>query len=336
MNQIFTHPGQPEMQAEVILASRGVDNAPPIYTIRLRYPRIIHAEIMTHRVFSRNARSSRAVPVKTMLEEVRNTPFVPWHWGKNQKGMQAGEECNATVRIQVREYDSIQDDGTDEVEREEAWLWARDKAIESAEAFMNAGYHKQLANRLLEPFSWIDTLITATDWKNFLWLRDHKDAEPHLQDLARLAKQAIEAAEPQELKPGEWHLPYITKEDLEKIPQYLKQPFDDMEFARRISTARCARISYKPFDGDASYERELERYDQLVKSDRVHASPLEHQATPDMKITASIDLFEDDNESLTPDETLDAQYVWKHKQLHGNFTGWIQYRKTVPNEAVHG
>lgn len=336
MNQIHTHPSQPEMQAEVILASRAKD-CPTLYTIRLRYPRIIHAEIMTHRVFSRNARSSRAVPVRTMLEEVRNTPFVPWHWGKNQKGMQAGEECNATVRVQVRPYDNIQDDGTDEVEREEAWLWARDKAVEAAEAFMTADYHKQIPNRLLEPFAWIDTLITATDWANFLWLRDHKDAEPHLQDLARLVKQAIKEAEVQKLKEGEWHLPYIAAQDWDTA--YATTNHVEglvMEKLLKISAARCARISYKPFDGDASYERELERYDQLVKSDRVHASPLEHQATPDMKITASIDLFEDDNESLTPDETLDAQYVWKHKQLHGNFTGWIQYRKTVPNEAVHG
>src|SRR6056297_4088464 len=96
MNEIYSHPGQPQLQAEVILAS-AANACPHIYTIRLRYPRPIHGEIMTHRVFSRNARSSRAVPVKTMLNEVRTMPYVPWHWGKNQKGMQASEECNEIV-----------------------------------------------------------------------------------------------------------------------------------------------------------------------------------------------------------------------------------------------
>lgn len=333
MNQIFTHPGQPEMQAEVILASKAKD-CPSIYTVRLRYPRIIHAEIMTHRVFSRNARSSRAVPVKTMLDEVRNIPFVPWHWGKNQKGMQAGEECSELVELHGwTDYDG---EGSyiegSWVSREEAWKRAAFMAVYHAEAFAEAGYHKQIANRLLEPFSWIDTLITATDWANFLHLRDHKDAEPHLQDLARLVKQAIDNTEIQERKPGEWHLPYITQADLYAIPQHLKQSFVDTEFARRISAARCARISYAPFDGDPSYKRELERYDQLVKSDRVHASPLEHQATPDT-ITYARN-YRMDGEFRA--EVISEGLAWSNTQLHGNLTGWIQYRKTVPGEAVHG
>lgn len=194
---IYTHPGQPQMQVEVILASRGSNGAPPIYTIRLRYPRIIHGEIMTHRVFSRNARSSRAVPVRTMLDEVLKTPFIPWHWGKNQKGMQAGESFD---ELTIQSFKNV-------------WQGASWQAITTAEALMSQGVHKQIPNRLLEPFSWIDTLITATDWKNFLHLRDHKDAEPHLQDLARLVKQAIDEATIWNRDEGEWHLPYITNED---------------------------------------------------------------------------------------------------------------------------
>lgn len=322
MNQVFSHPGQPQMQAEVILASKTTTSANPIYTIRLRYPRIIHGEIMTHRVFSRNARSSRAVPVKTMLNEVENTPFIPWHWGKNQKGMQAAEECNEPVTIFPQLY-------LEDVSREEAWVWASRNAIDVAREFMEAGYHKQLPNRLLEPFSWIDTLITSTEWDNFLWLREHGAAEPHLQDLAKLAHHALGTSDFQVLKPGEWHLPYITNAD-RAVSKGWEMPDD---WLCKISAARCARISYKPFDGDASYEREIERYNHLVTDERVHASPLEHQATPDEMLTASIDLFEDDNASLSPDETLDAQRVFKHKQLHGNLNGWIQYRKTVPNEA---
>lgn len=305
---IHTHPDQPEMQAEVILASQGPSQK-PIYTIRLRYPRIIHSEIMTHRVFSRNARSSRAVPVSRMIEEIRTKPFIPWHWGKNQKGMQADEECNELV-VPSHWFSK------GGLSRTEAWLHACNEAIDIAEAFMDAGYHKQIANRLLEPFMWIDTLITSTEWSNFLWLRDHKDAEPHLQDLARLVEQAINGAPLLNLEIGQWHLPYITKEDLIALlsrPEAGTSSFTDL--VCKISAARCARISYAPFDGNASYERELERYESLVSSDRIHASPLEHQATPDS-------VFYDDADGL----------VYDNPDHHGNLNDYIQFRKTVPGE----
>lgn len=323
---IHTHPGQPQMQVEVILASRGANGAPPIYTIRMRYPRPIHGEIMTHRVFSRNARSSRAVPVQTMLNEVRTIPYVPWHWGKNQKGMQANEECNALVKLQSVKYANgglyYRDEDFDS---ENAWLKARDVAADVAKAFMNVGYHKQNPNRLLEPFSWMDTLITATDWANFLHLRDHKDAEPHLQDLARLVKQAIDEATIWVRDEGEWHLPYINNDDrrladslFDASPVRKQQMVN--EFLCKISAARCARISYKPFDGDASYERELERYNSLVTSERIHASPLEHQAQVDR---------------LDPDEPNTGK--WECANFSGNFApGWIQFRKTIKGECFEG
>lgn len=317
MYQIYTHPSQPQMQVEVILASKGSNGAPPIYTIRLRYPRIIHGEIMTHRVFSRNARSSRAVPVKTMLLETTTIPFVPWHWGANQKGMQATEECNELV--QIPDWDDVGFHGKPHLRphgREGAWLAARDAAVNIATAFMDAGYHKQNVNRLLEPFSWIDTLITATNWSNFLHLRDHKDAEPHLQDLARLVKQAIEDAPVLKLDEGEWHLPYITQEDRFHSRIY-GNPSD---WLCKLSAARCARISYKPFDGDASYKREFERYNQLVTSERVHASPLEHQAQVD---------------EYWPVMGQGERACWGSPDLSGNFDpGWIQFRKTIPGEAA--
>lgn len=323
MNKIFTHPDHPEMQAEVILASRPADfpERAALVTIRLRYPRIIHGEIMTHRDFSRNARSSRAVPVKTMLNEVRNTPFVPWHWGKNQKGMQADEECAELVNF--RSFWESKD-GTKshtfgkklDHTNKAAWLAASEHAAEIAEAYMNAGYHKQIPNRLLEPFSWIDTLITSNRWDNFLWLRDEADAEPHIQDLARLVDQAINEAEVQELQLGQWHLPYITGDDIDHAMDVSDTHADFNAWLCKISAARCARISYKPFDGNASYERELERHDMLVTSKRVHASPLEHQATPDR--------FDPDYPNSR---------VWECPSFHGNLPGWIQYRKTVPNEV---
>lgn len=324
MNHTISHPTQPEMQVEVILASKGPDQK-PIYTIRMRYPRIIHGEIMTHRVFSRNARSSRAVPVKTMLNEVQTTPFVPWHWGANQKGMQAAEECDEEVLVNWDHEIGFEDWCC----RSEAWAEASDHAMRIAEAFMDAGYHKQIVNRLLEPFSWIDVLITSTNWDNFLWLRDHKDAEPHIQDLARLVRQAINEAEIQELEPGQWHLPYIDEITFDWLDDTDSDERKDsmLEQLMKISAARCARISYKPFDGDSSYEKELARYDMLVSSDRVHASPTEHQATPDRLINMEI------NQGWAfPKKTLG----WAEPQLHGNLEGYLQARKLIPNEAYHG
>lgn len=322
--KIFRCPKNPEMQVEIILASTGKTGNRPIYTIRMRYPRPIHGEIMTHRVFGRNARSSRAVPVRTMLEEVRRIPYVPWHWGKNQSGMQADEECNELIEMDIPQIDDITQEldwQTLRLSNEEAWLYARDIAADTAEAFMNAGYHKQNPNRLLEPFSWIDTLITATDWDNFLWLRDHKDAEPHLQDLARLVKEAMIHADIQQLDENQWHQPYITPMDIQELimcpSSDIENMIDDLGYGKNellnmISAARCARISYKPFDGDASHEKEIFRYNQLVTSDRVHASPLEHQAKEDDRL---------------PEEQF-------YHPLGGNLGyGWVQARKLIPNEV---
>ena len=183
---------------------------------------------------------------------------------------------------------------------------------------MEAGYHKQIPNRLLEPFSWIDTLVTATEWANFLWLRDHEEAEPHLQDLARLVRQAIDEADVQVLGEGGWHMPYITENDRDAAC------FDmglgtgneaSNAVLLKLSAARCARISYVPFDGDASYEAELRRYDLLMGSDRLHASPVEHQAQVD--------------------KWVDPNLGFDFETLRGNFApGWVQNRQTIPGQFI--
>lgn len=323
---------QDQMFAKVILASKPTNGAPPIITIHMRYPRIIHGEVMTHRVFSRNARSSRAVPVKTMLKEIRETPFIPWHWGKNQKGMQATEECNELVGM-----DPWAANGTNWVAtmyREDAWLRARDHAVNAAEAFAKAGYHKQIVNRLIEPFSWIDTLVTSTSWANFFHLRDHKDAEPHFYDLAVLVKEAIAGAEFQTLEPGQWHLPYVDWKDTDPVREFLRDNFDRPPTAneyqqtyRKLSVARCARISYAPFDGDGSIQKELERYDLLVGSSPLHASPAEHQATPDTyEMVTSYD---------KEGEYIGEEPHYTDVGLAGNLgPGYIQFRKTLAGEYV--
>lgn len=308
--------GLDRMFAKVVLASQSaLTPALPLITMHLHYPDIIHGEVMTHRVFSRNARSMRAVPVKKMAQEVIEDPFMPWHWGKNQRGMQASEECNELVAVRNFALDHDEENSSgrkhDLVSREEAWLDEARHAAEKALAYDAAGYHKQVANRIIAPYTWKHTLITSTSWANFLYLRDHEDAEPHFHDLAVMVREALRTARFWKLSPGEWHLPYVTLEEIKNFP---------LEVCQKLSVARSARISYAPFDGDASIEREIERYEHLVGSQPLHASPTEHQATPD---TGAPMAFEPN------------KWIYDNAHMSGNFApGWIQFRKTLPGEYI--
>lgn len=278
--------------AKVILASVPLyGSVAPIFTIHARYGRIFHSELMTHRVFSRNARSSRAVPVMTMIKEVWKNPFVPKYWGRNQRGMQSGAEITGWKLKLGRA----------------TWIAASKLACIAAWTLYKLGFHKQIGNRLLEPFSYIDVLISSTSWANFLHLRNHKDAEPHFQDLARMIAAAIEDCSITALNYDEWHLPYVTTEERDIYP---------LATCLKLSVARCARISYAAFDGDGSIERELERYELLVGSEPLHASPAEHQAAADK-----------------PSDLPHVAYENEH--LSGNLgPGYIQYRKTLAGEYV--
>lgn len=219
-------------------------NGKAIVTLSLIYPRFIHGELMTHRVFSRNAMSSRAVPVHKMIDQVRHDPFVPLYWGKNQPGMQAREELTG-----------------DELQLAQAnWRYAAIEAANRAEAMNAAGLHKQIANRVLEPFQWMHTLVTATEWDNFFALRCHPDAEPHFQQLAYAMRDSIAASVPVDTSV---HLPYASL----KTSQ-----------AFMVSAARCARVSYNKHDGAPADP--TEDYDLAVKlRDAGHLSPFEHCAT---------------------------------------------------------
>lgn len=242
------------MFVKVILASKPDNGTPPIVTIHARYPRIIHGEVMTHRVFERNGRSSRAVPVMRMIKEVWHDPFIPKYLGANKKGMQAGEELNGFKRWLTRT----------------TWRISAKLSCVAAFLMLKAGLHKQIANRVLEPYSYIDTLITSTEWENFRELRVHEDAEPHFRDLAVMIMTLVD--DPKSyvpIKEREWHLPYVTEEEKLKFTK---------EECLKLSTARCARISYAPFNGDGTITSEIERYKLLVESKPIHASPAGHQA----------------------------------------------------------
>ncbi|QJA43141.1 hypothetical protein [Phaeobacter phage MD18] len=282
------------------------DRAPEIITFQLRYPRFIHAEFMTHRKFSRNASSSRAIPVHKMIANLRADTAMPIHWGKNQPGMQAFEEHDALIYGVCGELDMV-DNRVEGVTKEAAWLQARDRAIEVAEAFNAAKYHKQIVNRILEPFMHIDVIVTATNYDNFFWLRRHKDAQPEIKVLADKMWEALQASTPRVLAPGEWHMPYVREHEMAMY---------DLDTLLKVSTARCARVSYLTHDGEnPDLESDVGLYERLVGSAPLHASPPEHQAKAD---------------EASWGETGPA---WDNEHLSGNFDpGWVQHRKLLDGE----
>lgn len=296
--------------AKVIADSIGVD-APRLTTLELVYPRFIHAELMTHRVFSRNASSSRAIPVKKLIADLRATPALPVEWRMDESGMQGFTAANET---QAREAEAI-------------YIAAMEDAIRHAERLDAAGFHKQHVNRLLEPFAHIKVVLTATQWRNWDGLRDHPDADPTICALAKAIIAARDASTPQTLLMGNWHLPYIEEEDAEPVALFLKSAdrqelglhSDDhlaaVDLLKRVSAARCARTSYKTFDGKRStVPADLKLFNKLVTSDLIHASPTEHQAAPDAWLTKG--------------------KRWMSPHRHGNLKGWCQFRKFLANENL--
>lgn len=251
-----------------------------ITTFVCTYPRWILAEVNTHRALSRNSASSRAIPTHKMISNVWHNPAMPVTWGKNNKGMQSNSELNKYRQFWANLV----------------WLVASKIACIICWILSKIGVHKQLANRVLEPFSHMTTIFTATEWGNFFNLRCHKDAQPEFRALAYAMLEAYMNSTPKELKPGEWHAPFAD--------QYLSESLTDKE-RLKIATARCARVSYLNFEGNIDHAKDYKLHDDLLKSG--HCSPFEHCA-----------------QSWT--QELYGLY-------QGNFTGgWLQYRKTLPNE----
>lgn len=329
-----------------------------ITTFQLRYWRSIHSELMTHRVFSRNAGSSRARPSAKIIEQVVNEPWGPIHWGKNQPGMQASVVQTKPVQIpehlnksyleyRVVVHGELREDIKDvtiwKVPPQDAWHFHAWLCGSMSGAFDTAGYHKQIVNRMTESVNYIDVLVTSTDYANWFALRDHPDAQPEIQELAQLMRIEYGVSFPKALQPGEWHLPYITDEDWKAAERHCQigritrdmPSYDEMlEVVRKISVARCARVSYKAFDGNvAPIEKDFERFEQLLVSQPLHASPAEHQATPDELMTVEREQHIDE-EGAT--KHLGVEEEWVNKQYHGNLRGWIQFRKMLPNEFVPG
>lgn len=259
--------------------------------------------------------------MKKLLQEAIDNPSLPLYWGKNQPGMQA------TVEMTPEEAEVAK----------RIWFDARDAAVEHAQRLVDIGAHKQIANRLLEPFTHITVLVSSTQWSNFLALRDHHMAEPHIAILAREISKCLDNDPIQSLEYGQWHLPFIMEADKVDARYWVEanrpargeghgsgMAWHDAgvpwfkEMNRRLlklSVSRCASTSYKTVDGfDMTMEKAVEVHDKLVGSAPLHASPTEHTCFADA-------YYENHNQ-------------WMNPKLHGNFEGFVQYRKTLKDECL--
>lgn len=283
------------IKAEILMDSIGdSESAPRLTTWLLTFPRFILAEVNTHRLFSRNYPSSRAIPVAKRIQMVYNEPVIPIEWGLDRPGMQSKELASPEV---ARKAEAI-------------WKEASRQAISAAEGLTALGIHKQIANRLLEPFVEVTGLVTSTQlgWENFFALRAENAADPHIQALAYKMLEIYNASKPKTLQPGEWHIPFG-----DRIPEEL-----DSEQKMKVVVARAARVSYNNFDGTSDFEKDFKLHDSLAKSG--HWSAFEHvaQVAPD-------ELF---------DEATSTQALLRAHGMGGNFgSGWIQLRKLYDNEC---
>ncbi len=251
-----------------------------LITFLMTYPRFIHAEFMTHRMFSRNAASSRAIPVAKQIETVETDPVIPIHWGANQRGMQADQQLpDELIPSCLQE-----------------WIEARNAAVKYARGLNNLNVHKQIVNRILEPFSWITVIASTTSFEHFHRLRVHPAAEPHFQKLAGMMADAYDHSVPRRLTPGQWHLPLTGYEGDNEY---------GVEDLAKISVGRCARVSYLTHEGKRDPQADIDLCQTLAGNG--HWSPFEHPAV-----------------------------ACNHRKDCGNFQGWVQARKLHHNEFIPG
>jgi thymidylate synthase ThyX len=267
-------------------------------TFILTFPRIILSEFNTHRMFSRNSASSRAIPFEKMVKSVENNPFIPIAWQKDHKGMQGTEYFTDNQDIQ---------------RLEDLWILQSREAIKSAQSLNNLQTTKQLCNRLLEPFMWHTVIMTSgkEGLENFFDLRNHEAAEIHIQELARKMKEVYIESTPKELKAGEWHIPFGDE-------WYSASS----SFNLKVSTARCARVSYTVVGEEGkepNYDNDLKLHDRLLESG--HFSPFEHCA----KV-----MSDEEYESFIKGEVDFGFDIPKHTMgWCNNFKGFIPYRYLI-------
>lgn len=302
-----------------------------ITTFECTFWRPVLAEWNTHRMFSRNSASSRAIPLHKQIDRIMDGgPSGPVVWASEQKGMQGGAEIPEADRLAA----SV------------AWEDAAAKAIRSAQILGEMGVHKSIANRLLEPFMEHTVVVTATGWQNFFDQRCSPLAQPEIRAVAELMREEYVKSVPAPASSGDWHLPYIVEDDRMDVEEWMKQR--DLDISRwtlnstlaKVSAARCAQLSYltQPVIGEdgkivdpggkRSVENDMGRYEKLMGANPKHWSPLEHVALP---------LPENRQEGvLHMPSTSGTRYNivrLNTRPKHGNLLGWISLRGIVEAEV---
>jgi thymidylate synthase ThyX len=245
-------------------------------TFTIKIPKFIWGHIKSHRALSSNSASSRAIPARKIRQKVLYSPFIPVYFGFDKPGMQSGDALKGLRLLLAKKI----------------WLWARLFPVFFHYLGEKLGVHKEVINRIIEPWLVVDIIVSGTEWKNFMTLREHEAAQPEMQIVAAEIKSLLQSTKPSLISEGEWHLPFILDKE-KKL---------GVETKKKISAARCARISYALFNGEtSSVDNDIKLYEKLTSSG--HWSPLEHQAQAMSELKSS-----------------------------GNFIGWKQFRKEFEKE----
>lgn len=245
-------------------------------TVEVRFHRFVLSEFNTHRMFSRNSASSRAIPVEKQLARLEEDPAWPVAWASEQPGMQGGTELT----------------GRDLADAQKLFADVHKYTVKRIKKYLkkhpdkSKRLHKSLVNRLIEPFMWHTVIVTSTTagWENFFKLRCSPLAQPEIRVAAEQIRVAYDNSVPTPLKYNEWHLPYVTT-DIE-LDGY------DLEERKAISAARCARVSYLTHDGKRDPNEDIAMYERLTSAEPPHDSPMEHVATPKKKADHALGNFE--------------------------------------------
>lgn len=308
-------------------------------TFQVTFPRIVLAEVNTHKMLSKSSASSRAIPVKDKIAQVVADPFMPEAFGKNRSGMQATEVLGDEQTQKARKI----------------WDYLTEQAIIGAEQLAEIEVHKQLANRVLEPYSYHTAILTGTDWDNFEHLRVHPAAQGEFVTVARMMKELRAESTPQVLERGQWHLPHVPElqGEVTKRDEILAAHRDDVKFWTdwaKVSAARCGRVSFLRQDR-RDFAADLARTEDFIE--KGHLSPLEHTARPlelweecafeqweaDFWIeghgTRTLRVSERFLRMVEAWETAMFRLVGEPRAVYycGNLNGWTSLRKLIPGEA---
>lgn len=268
-------------------------------TFEVTMHRFVLAEFNTHRVFSRNSASSRAIPVSKRMEDFRDRPAFSLTLPSEKPGMQGGGELKGSARDEAIEF----------VGDLHAEVHHRVQTYMDLHPDPETRLHKSVLGRYIEPFLWHKVIVTATDWDGFFAQRVSELAQPEIHHPAELMLQAYEESSPQTLTNGDWHLPYVTEEE--------RARFDVLDCVK-LSTARCARVSYLTHDGIYDPSKDFILWDRLVEADPAHASPLEHPCRVDFLNVRTADWH-----------MLDGEHRSKDLPYVGNLMGFMQARHLV-------